>query len=143
GSKQSTNNHQGERKPRDLHVQRPPQIKSNNSVSKRDGEKSSENNRVNDTVQRKTLKIAQTQKSIGANNTGAIKHLHQAVINSENEKNDWKDYFDQDHRPQPRIDSGFIVSQFHSSYFRVSRYSIISSTSSSVSSVEVIKSSYP
>src|SRR4029079_5891185 len=64
-------------------------------------------------VQCEPLEITQPEKTVGPDKAGTVKHLEQAVINAENEKDDGKDDFDQNHPFKPRLDRNLFVNGLH------------------------------
>ena len=69
-------------------------------------------------MQRQALEITQPEKLRAANHSGAIKHLHQPVINSQDQQHHRENDLDQDHFSEPRFDIDFWFAQFHGCLFQ-------------------------
>ena len=78
---------------------------TNHRIAECHREKSGEDDRVHHAVQGQSLEIFEPEKLRAANNPGAIEHLHEAVIDAEDQEDHRKDDLDQDHSPESRARS--------------------------------------
>src|ERR1041385_7508654 len=94
-------------------------------------------------MQGEALKIFEPENLRPVNHARAIEHLHQAVVNAENQQRDRENDLDQDHSLEAWFDLDPDVVGVHRRYLSFLRYSIISSISLSVTSGWGITSSNP
>jgi len=71
----------------------------NNRVAECHGKEGRENDRVDDAMQCQALKIFQPKKLRTVNDSGAIQHLEEAMVNAKDQKDHREDDLDQKHSP--------------------------------------------